>query len=219
MPARARRAAARSIASFELAERPAGEAEAAPPAASWSVSPNRSVLEIAYGGGGDFPQVAALHAESGYFRMRYLPDSGWGTSVVLMPALWSGGSYHQGAPVAPTGLVDGADLVLTLTGSIAGLAISSQVRLSPPDGRSVSAHVRTTVSGDASLDDRPGEAFKPVMLSSMRVSPTLWDAPAAQVGGASFALPSDGWVVQPPGSERSYALQGGTSRWKQHAPA
>jgi hypothetical protein len=210
-----RRLAAVSLAASLLAGAVAPDASAA----TWSLTQNGSVLEIAYGSGAVFPQVAALHTESGYFRMRYLPDAGWGTSVVLVPALWSGGAYHQGAAVAPTARLEDADLVLVLAGTIAGLGVSTEVRLSPPAGGTLTARVITTVSGDATLDDRPGEAFKPVVLSSMRVSPTLWDAQAAYVGCDAFALPSSGWIVQPPRSGERFALRGGASDWKQNAPS
>jgi hypothetical protein len=66
------------------------------------------------------------------------------------------------------------------------------------------------VAGNAAsmaLDRRPGEAFKLVPLSSMRVAPDRWDASAALVGAQAFPLPvhvpctggsSLGWPPQPP---------------------
>lgn len=68
-------------------------------AQTWLVRQRGTILEIACGSGSYFPQYAALHLDSGYFRMVYSPRSGWGTSVILMPAFWSGGRYYQGAPV------------------------------------------------------------------------------------------------------------------------
>lgn len=66
-----------------------------------------------------------------------------------------------------------------VSGNIGGLQVSLEVRLSPPAGYGLTARVRTTsVTGNVALDNRPGEAFKTVMLSSMRVSSTQWDARA-----------------------------------------
>jgi len=53
----------------------------------WSLKKNGQILEIGYGIGSDSPQIAALHLDSSYFRL-CPPGSGWGTSVVVMPAFW-----------------------------------------------------------------------------------------------------------------------------------
>lgn len=185
---------------------------------SWSVTRRGDILEIAYGRDADFPQVAALHLDSGYFRMNTDPGSGWGTSVILLPAFWSDGIYHQGAPVAAEWTIDGCDLRITLAGTIAGLQVSGEVRLSPPANNTLVAVVTIHVSGSATLDNRPGEAFKLVMLSSMHESDTVWDALAAFVEMQPLGLPASGWIVQPPASGRSFGLTGGTSSWKTNAP-
>ena len=73
---------------------------------TWSVTRNVPVLQIGYGSGVSFPQYAVLDLNSGYFRMIYSTTAGWGTSVILLPALWSRTScptdYCQGAPVTAT---------------------------------------------------------------------------------------------------------------------
>lgn len=149
------------------------------PAQTWQVRQRGTVLEVFYGSGSSFPQYAVLHLDSGYFRMVHLPYWGWSTSVILMPAFWSQGRYYQGAPVTATWRADGKDLLLFVSGNIGGLQVSLEVRLSPPAGYGLTARVRTTsVTGNVALDNRPGEAFKTVMLSSMRVSSTQWDARA-----------------------------------------
>jgi hypothetical protein len=56
-------------------------------------------------------------------------------------------------------------------GTISSLTVQIELRLSPPAQDSISADVDVNVDGDVALDDRPGEAFKPMMLSSMRISP------------------------------------------------
>jgi len=189
----------------------------------WGVTQIGPRVEISHGQNGNFPQYAALDLNSGYFRL--IPDtsSGWGTSVVLVPCFWSGGAYYQGTRVTCTSLSDGADLVLTVRSSYsigaATLQAVTQVRLQPPGNRQLFAQVSTTTSGTVPLDHRPGEAFKPVMLSSMHVSATQWDCRQAFLGTAtSSALPADGWVLQPTTGARRFGLRGGTSVWKPNAP-
>lgn len=188
-------------------------------AQTWLVRQRGTVLEIAYGSGSQFPQYAALHLESSYFRMVYSPQSGWGTSVVLMPAFWSGGRYYQGAPVTTSWRTEGNDLLLLLSGTISSLHVSLEVRLSPPAQNSLIARVRTlSITGNVALDNRPGEAFKPVMLSSMHISATQWDTRLAYVEGRLYNLPSSGWVIYPAKSGSRFGLIGGTSSWKTNAP-
>lgn len=188
------------------------------PAQSWSLRVRGTILEIFYGTNGSAPQYAALHLDSSYFRMNYGPNSSWGTSVILMPAFWSGGRYYQGAPVSWSHRVEGSELVLQLSGSIASLQVSLQVRLLPPRPNELLAFVSASVSGSVPIDNRPGEAFKPVMLSSMHVSNTLWDAQSAYAECSSYAIPSSGWIIYPATSGRLFGLLGGTSAWKPNAP-
>ncbi len=189
---------------------------------TWSVSRNGSVLQIGYGSGADFPQYAALHLRSSYFRMVYSTASGWGTSVILLPALWSKAScptdYCQGAPVTASWRRSGADLVLSIHGMIATLKVAATVTLTPPANSTLVAQVSTKVTGTVKLDNRPGEAFKPVMLSSMHDSSTLWDSRAAFIRTRVYRFPSRGWIIQPPVPTRDFGLQGGTSSFKKNAP-
>jgi hypothetical protein len=186
--------------------------------ASWLAVLNAGVLQVSYGSGTDFPQYAALHLSSGYLRLVPSRTAGWGTSVVLMPSLWTGGTYHQGAPITTTPVIDGADLLIPFTGTIAGLQVTGQVRLSPPSGGTIRAAVTVNTTGSPALDNRPGEAFKPVMFSSMHISPTVWDAQSAYLGAQTYPLPTNGWILQPPVSANVFGLDGGTSTWKTNAP-
>ncbi|MCS7105408.1 MAG: hypothetical protein NZ954_07615 [Thermofilaceae archaeon] len=43
---------------------------------SWSITQKGDILQIAYGMRGSYPQYAALHLDSGYFRVNYGPESG-----------------------------------------------------------------------------------------------------------------------------------------------
>ena len=187
-------------------------------AQSWSLRVRGTVLEIYYGTGSSASQYAALHLDSSYFRLNYGPNSSWGTSVILMPAFWSNGVYYQGAPVSWSHRLEGSELVLLLSGRIATLDVQLQVRLLPPRPNEMQASVSASLSGSIPIDNRPGEAFKPVMLSSMHVSNTLWDAQSAYAECSSYAIPTSGWIIYPATTGRLFGLLGGTSAWKPNAP-
>jgi hypothetical protein len=188
----------------------------------WSVTQNGNILQIAYGSGNYFPQYGALDLTSSYLRLVYGPSSGWGTSIILLPSFWSQSSCQpdpcQGAPVTATQQIKGVNLVLTITGTIGGLHVTSIVTLSPPTTNSITANVKTTTTGQVKLDHRPGEAFKPVMLSSMHDSSTQWDTQQAYAGSQTFSIPASGWIVHPPVNALNFGLVGGTSSWKTNAP-
>jgi hypothetical protein len=164
------------------------------------------------------PQYAALHTESSYFRPIYGPDSGWGSSVVLLPCFWSRGTYFQGAPITTTWKTDADDLVISFSGAVSTLYVSGEVRLAPPGPDSASIVVSATTTGTVSLDRRPGEAFKPTFLSSMHVSPSQWDADSAFIENEAYPIPAGGWIVEPPQPSRTFGLKGGTSSWKTNSP-
>ena len=188
------------------------------PSESWKVTEKESIVEVAYGSETDFPQYAALHLESGYFRMNYGPGSGWGTSIILLPPFWEEGIYYQGAPISYNWKTEGSDLLLSFTGNISSLNISGNIRIAPPTQNLLSAAISINVDGNVELDNRPGEAFKPVMLSSMHISTNMWDTKLAYVDSQSFEVPEEGWIIQPPAQGRIFGLQGGTSDWKINAP-
>jgi len=185
---------------------------------SWSITRNGDILEIAYGSGTSFPQYAALHLDSSYFRMNYGPESGWGTSVILLPSFWTGGNYYQGAPIEVKYTRRGKNLLLKFNGTISGLDVRGTVYLYPPRENQISAMVSVRVRGNAVLDNRPGEAFKPVMLSSMHIDDDNWDVQSAYIDSQSFQIPSEGWIINPPALSNIFGLEGGTSSWKTNAP-
>lgn len=187
-------------------------------APAWSVARNGSILEVAYGSGRDSPQYAALHLESGYFRMNYGPGSGWGTSVVLVPSFWKGGVLYQGVPIDASWQARSRDLVIQIEGTASQLSFEVGLQISPPSGDSLTAVVTAITNGDVVLDDRPGEALKLVMLSSMHVSSDLWDAQSAFAEGQTFGIPESGWIVDPRVTGTRFGLRGGTSSWKVNAP-
>jgi len=190
-------------------------AEVAPP---WSVSERDGVLEISYRLGGVAPQVAALHTDSSYFRMVHSPQATWGTSVILMPSFWEGGRLRQSAAIACACANHGEDLAIRFTGTLSTLRADGMLTLHPPGGNALTADVAVRTEGRVRTDTRPGEAFKPVMLSSMRISGETWDCARAFVGSREFALPETGPFAHTVGKDRRFGLVGGTSGWKTNAP-
>jgi hypothetical protein len=191
---------------------------AAADAARWHVRRRARELRVHHGAGEHHPQYAALHLDSSYLRLSHGPVSGWGTSLILLPSFWSGGRLRQGAPVAAAWRADGPDLLLAVAGAIGRLVVSIDVRLVAPGAAGLTALVAARLTGSAPLDDRPGEAFKAVTLSSMRVSATAWDASAADVGGRLLTIPRRGWIGDPSATATTLGLRGGTSAWKSNAP-
>ena len=195
------------------------------PVNSWAWQQNGDILEISYGNANaGWPQMAALHLNTSALRMNYGPDSGWGPTVYLAPSLWTddaskGEQYHLGAPVTSTVLEENANLVLDLTATIGGLAFATTVRFSPPGDDTFEAHVSTTTTGSVTLANRPSEAFQPVHVASMHISDTQWDTSTISAGGLDYALPTEGWLISPPGATAdAFALVGGSSAWKENAP-
>ena len=127
-----------------------------------------------------FPRGRRADVRSGYFRL--VAGTTWGTSIVLPPPFWSGGVLWQGVPIKATHRVDGDRLVIEALGERHGLTLRLDVTLSPPGDGRIAAEVSGRSEGKVALDARPGEAFKVVMLSSMRVSPKEFDASAVLIG-------------------------------------
>jgi hypothetical protein len=95
---------------------------------------------------------------------------------------------------------------------------SATSELMPPQANTFSGQVNVRVSGIADLDHRQGEAFKPLALSSMHVLEDQWDAQSIAVGDQVFDLPTHGWLLPQPILSRRFALNGGSSSFKEQAP-
>ena len=107
----------------------------------------------------------------------------------------------------------------TIHGTIATLKVAVTLTLTPPANSTLVAQVSTKLTGTVTLDPgHPWEAFKPVMLSSMHDSSTVWDSPDAFTGTSVYQFPPGGWIIQPPVTTEDFGLQGGTSSWKTNAP-
>lgn len=193
------------------------------PTPTWFVDETSTPTEmkICYGTPGNYPQYGALHKYSGYFRLISTTDSGWGTSVVTTPSFWEDGDtpvYHQGADINTSWQGQGEDLLINFDGQISTLSFTGTILINPPAENSITATVSVTTSGDVDLADRPDEAFKPVMLSSMHESDDIWDASKAFVGTTQYDFPTSGWIVQPAVTNAFFGVIGGTSSWKTNAP-
>ena len=186
----------------------------------WSVSSSTSRMELAFGSGTDFPQYGVIDTSSGYARFVYGPSGGWGTSIILTPSFWtSDGVNHQGTSIDVHPDIRCDQLQVTFTGTLAGLAFTGILQVGAPGADQVTAHVEMTTTGTVPLaTDRPGEAFKPVMLSSMHESDTIWDASSVTIASSSYAIPADGWLVPAPIAASHFGVVGGNSTWKTAAP-
>ena len=185
---------------------------------SWGTAQKGSIVEVSYGSGSHFPQYAALHRDCAFLRVNWGPLSGWGTSLVLLPSLWVAGKYYQGAPIDIQFQRDGPDFLILFSGAIATLKAFGYIRLMPPQSNTFSGQVSVRVRGTADLDHRQGEAFKPLALSSMHVLEDQWDAQSIAVGDQVFDLPTHGWLLPQPILSRRFAVNGGSSRFKEQAP-
>jgi hypothetical protein len=186
----------------------------------WTAQKSGNQIVLAFGRGTNFPQYVAIHTDSGYVRFVHGPSGGWGTSIILPPALWTADSrYHQGTPLLDVlPIVTRGQIQVSFTGSIAGVGFKGTLRIGPPAANQLIAHVEMTTSGTVALKDRAGEAFKLVGLSTMHQSPSLWDASSVIIADKTYPLPASGWIVAVPIPTTHLGVIGGTSTWKTNAP-
>ena len=187
---------------------------------AWSVAQREFELRLYFDDGAGPAQHAALHLDSSYLRLVPSRDSGWGTSIVLLPALWSHEQLFQGSGVAVYWTVEGNRLSLAGRGRVGPLEVDLEVDLSPPAEGHLCARVSARVRGKIHLDRREGEAFRLVTLSSMRLSDRLWDARAAFADEQEYPLGPAGPIVDFRANRRAtrLGLLGGSSEWKTNAP-
>lgn len=209
-------------------------AKASDPTWTWTQVGNE--LRIHYGSGTDFPQYAVLHLNDSYFRLNYGPESGWGTSVILLPVFWSTEAtcpdddadnedgLCQGAPVTLVNnspRVEGSELIISIMGIIGQseqLTVNIDISLWPPQkNKYIMAQVSAKVQGSVTLIDeriQQNEGFKPVTLSSMHISPQKWDTQAAYACLRTVSIPTTGWIFESAALVQLFGLQGGVSDWQ-----
>ena len=187
---------------------------------AWIVYPSEKELKIFFSNKTTVSQYGSLNLTSSYLRLVTGPASGWGTSIILLPVFWRVGRSgpDQGSPITATWAIVDQNFTLYINGTIAGLNVSSEVNLSPPVDESITAKVTTKVKGNVTLASRNGEAFKPVMLSSMHISPLMWDCQEAFADNRTYSIPDSGWInsTQPPTVAQDFGLIGGTSSLKKN---
>ncbi len=189
----------------------------------WGYVSENNMINIFYDSGGDCPQYASLDLNSSYLRLNYGRKSAWGTSLILLPPLWTGRRYYQGSEIVVSLHEDGGNLVISFTGAVSKLKAWGELTIYPPEYKSIRADVKIHVEGEVMLDRRPGEAFKPVMFSSMHVSDDAFDTRYCFLGQSDDALqevslPREGWILDPPAKGNKLGLEGGTCSWKKNAP-
>ena len=176
----------------------------------------KSSLRLA--AGQNLPQYGVLYTSStqgGYLRLVYGPTGGWGTSIILSPSFWtSDGVYHQGTALNNVHTqINCSTIQLSFDETLAGLSFSGILNIDPPANNQVTAHVSMTTSNTVTLaTNRPGEAFKPVALSTMFDSTTVWDSQSAIIGSTTSPLvATSGWIVPSPIAATHFGLVGGPS--------
>ena len=136
-------------------------------------------------------------------------------------------------PLEATHHVEGQRLIIDATGNRNGLKVTLKVALSPPGDGRIEAVVDGKCEGTVALDsNKPGEAFKPVMLSSMRIGcgadggvSKEWDARAVIVEGRpdlefDDKVTSSAFFLPPtPFKVRRFGFRGGKSRFQPAEPA
>jgi len=127
--------------------------------------------------------------------------------------------YHQGALINVTWQKQGNNLLLSYSGAISELSFAGTILLNPPAQNSINAEVGVATSGHIELADKPNEAFKPVMLSSMHINGTEWDCNESFIGTTANSIPEEQWLVPDPITNAVFGLEGGSSTWKQNAPS
>jgi len=190
---------------------------AARAAGSWMVTNSNGMLVVTYGSGTNWPQYAVFYLDSSYYRLNAGPGSAWGTSMILQPAYWSQGVLHQGGPITGASWkVSGGNLQLMLDGTIGALQTTSVVTVYPLAAKAITILAQVWVRGSVTLDKRPNEAFKPIQLSSMHDSSTIWDSRFLTTDGGTVAYPSGGWILTQ--TTRHVSLVGGSSQWQSNLP-
>ncbi len=168
-----------------------------------------NTVVIAYNGGTILPAYGTLDLNTSELQLIYGPLSNKGTAIVLLPALYSQKdcltNYCEKAPVTitQTQIVaddsgQGSDIIIKLSGTIAGLNVDVMLRFLPPpsgqDAITVNVMVNAPAAKTIPIDpSHPIDAFKPVVLRSTFFSATKFGAQQAYIVGqppASFVLPT-----------------------------
>jgi uncharacterized protein YjbI with pentapeptide repeats len=184
-------------------------------------------LLIAYNAGSLLPPYGQLDLTTSELQLTSGPLGNWGTAVVLFPALWSKTScptdYCETAPVTgiagDQNLLDPRSFSLSVSGSIAGIAIRAHLTFHQPADMAIVVAIDVQASSPVPvvLDQKTtsgvtllSEAFKPVVLRAMHDTSDQWNAQAAIFGEQlPSPLPLNGRTI--PTNVTTFGLTGGTS--------
>lgn len=174
----------------------------------WHVFVENNTLQVSHVNGSLLSTYATLDLNTSRLQLLYNPQGPFGTSVVLLPALWTtscqGGPYCETGPVTsyqvPQGQQDLSNpkLSIPITGTVAGLTVHIALTFSKNTNSSFSVTVDANIppgpnhvvlsTQDSSGNTLVDEAFKPVLLHSNFVSPKQGTAQRAVFGQQSEDL-------------------------------
>ncbi|MBU0650960.1 hypothetical protein KKC59_03515, partial [bacterium] len=181
--------------------------------------PAKQLLEIEYN---KTNQCAAIHKNSSYMRLTYSHESAWGTSFILFPSFWKKTGYYQGTPISVKISrfdTDTENLFLEFCGENQGIKIQGHLTIFPPANDQIQANVSIYSlspinAEEIDFEGHPNEAFKPLFLSSMRISDNYWDTNNIILQNKTIPIPSQGFIITSPENVSTFGLQGGLSDWQ-----
>lgn len=143
----------------------------------------------------NWPAVFSIYS-SGYLRLSPIVGgkTQFGTSVVLGPAYWSGGTYYHNPAINAVSITGDFRVAETLTvtavGRLGNADVEYVILLHRPEGEATSCQVtqRATWRNDTKIDAKHSakhEGFKVVQFSSMFVDDTYHDADSVRYVSAA----------------------------------
>jgi len=158
-------------------------------------------------------QVLAIHTHDGYLRAA--PGTSWGTSVIILPCV----------RIAPATVIHGGTIESWEFGSVGTSSVCKlkarggpftyecNLIIQPPYNNQICLDISMIVTGNVELDQSlPGEAFKPVFLSSMFQGEDGLDCICAYNGKDWTAIPNNGWIFTPKTEGSRITLEGKTTQ-------
>jgi uncharacterized protein YjbI with pentapeptide repeats len=179
-------------------------AQAVATTAPWKLIQTDTIATIAFNEGNSLPAYAILDLSNSELQLLYGPYSKEGAAVVLLPALYSQedcpNDYCETAPVTITSTQivldasgEGSDMDIGLSGTIAGLPVTVMLQFLPPAAGqdSITVNVSVSTSGVSTMSLDAGhqiDAFKPVILKAMDLSPGQFTAQQAFINSDPHVL-------------------------------
>ena len=194
---------------------------------TWSANITNNILQIGYGID-NWPQYIALHLDSSYLRMIPSENTGWGTSICILPIFWESGELYQGTTIDVSTSTSNNIISIAFSGTIKTtanneLTSNGTIDISPPENNVISAKISIKTTGSISLDPNQGnESYKFGFLSSMKIDENKWDSNEAVIDSSTtYSIPNateSNWILEPITPASSIQLTGGSNNWKTNAP-